>query len=116
MLVLVFLYSENFECVVVVCENFVGLVTQEYVFDVAFAEVLLGVVYGGKNVDKVLLCLDLCFRVQAVVAVAAVVLVVLFAEIVEQQFPAAYGAFGVGCRLAQELAADVLFGNGFAFH
>ena len=98
------------------CENFVGLVTQQNVFYVVFAEVFFCSLYCRQYVEQVFFGFDFCFGVQAVVAVAAVFLVLLFAEIVQQQFTPAHGTFGVGCRLAQELAADILFGNGFAFH
>ena len=52
----------------------------------------------------------------AVVAGAAVVLVVGLAEIVQQDAPAAQTRLGVVFRLAQELAADLLLGEGFALH
>ena len=54
--------------------------------------------------------------VQAVVAAVAVVLLVVFAEVVQQQLPAALARFGVGGDLGQQLAADLLLGDRLALH
>ena len=34
----------------------------------------------------------------------------------EQHLTTTYRRFGIGSRLCQQLASDILFGNGFAFH
>ena len=51
---------------------------------------------GFEHGAEQLLCLNLFFGVQTVVAVAAVLFGVLFAKVVEQHFAAAYRRFGVG--------------------
>ena len=53
---------------------------------------------------------------QTVVAVVAVVSVILLAEVVQQHLAAAHTGLGVCCGFCQQLSADVLFSNGFAFH
>ena len=53
---------------------------------------------------------------QTVVAVAAVVLVILFAEIMQQQLPATYRRLGIRGRFLQQLAAYILLGHGLALH
>ena len=63
-----------------------------------------------------LLCFNLLFRVQTVVAHTAIVFRIFFAKVVEQQFAAANRRFGVCFGLLQQLSAYVLFGNGLAFH
>ena len=53
---------------------------------------------------------------QAVVAALAVVLLVILAEVVEQQLPAAGTGLGVGHHLVEQLAAYLLLGHGLALH
>ena len=52
----------------------------------------------------------------AVVAVAAVLLGVLLAEIVQQRLAAAHRTLGVGDRLEQQQLPDLLLGDGLALH
>ncbi len=65
---------------------------------------------------QLLLNFDLGFRVAAVVAVAAVTLRVLLAEVVQQRLAAAHRALGIGYRLQKEQFADLLLGNRLAVH
>ena len=60
--------------------------------------------------------IDLRFGIAAVVAVAAVVLGIVLAEIVQQRLAAAHRTLGVGNRLQQQQLADLLFGDGLALH
>ena len=53
---------------------------------------------------------------QAVIAVVTVISVVLLTKIVEQHLTTTDGGLGVGCRLLQQLATDILFCNGFPLH
>ena len=59
---------------------------------------------------------DLWTRIAAVVAVAAVFLRILLAEVVQQRLAAAHRTLGVGHRLLQQQFADLLFGDGLALH
>ena len=59
---------------------------------------------------------DLRLGVAAVVAVAAVVLGILFAKVVQQRPAAAHRTLGIGDRFEQQQLADLLFGDGLALH
>ena len=60
--------------------------------------------------------IDLRFGMTAVVAIAAVVLRILLAEIVQQRLAAAHRTLGIRDRLLQQQFADLLFGDRFALH
>ena len=60
--------------------------------------------------------IDLRFGMTAVVAIAAVVLRILLAEIVQQRLAAAHRTLGIGDRLLQQQFADLLLGDRFALH
>ena len=53
---------------------------------------------------------------QAVVAVAAVVLRIFLSEVMQEDASSAYRRLGVCRRLLQELLSDVLFRHGLALH
>ena len=59
---------------------------------------------------------ELLLGIEAVVAHTAVLLRIVFAEVVEQDLAAALVGFGVGDRLHQQLLADLLLGDGLALH
>ena len=59
---------------------------------------------------------DLWTRIAAVVAVAAVLLRILLAEIVQQRLAAAHRTLGIRDRLLQQQFADLLLGDRFALH
>ena len=63
-----------------------------------------------------LAAVETLLRMQAVVAVAAIVLAVILAEIVEQHLAAALVGLGVGHRVPQQLTAYLLLGNRLALH
>ena len=59
---------------------------------------------------------DLRFGIAAVVAVAAVLLGILLAEVVQQCLAAAHRTLGIGDRFEQQQLADFLLGDGLALH
>ena len=65
---------------------------------------------------QLLLAVEAGFGMEAVVAAAAVVLGIILAEVVQEQFPAALAGFGIGDRFPEQLFADFLFRDGFALH
>ena len=81
--------SEVFQLVVVVTRHFGGLVAVEYIYDMFRFVFLVHLLDGLQRYLKQLARIHLFVGLPAVVAVAAVVLVVLFAEIVQQQLAAA---------------------------
>ena len=79
-------------------------------------EILLHRIHGLQHDEQLLLAVDLGLRVQAVVAVAAVVGFIFLAEIVEEHFPPAYRRLGIGSRLLEQLPPDILFGHRLSLH
>ena len=108
--------AEEFEFVVLVALDQGRLLASEYACEMLDLEVLRKT--GDEVDDKlhVLAAVEYGLRVEAVVAATAVLLSVFFAEVVEQQFPAALARLGVCHDLVQELAADFLLGHGLALH
>ena len=68
----------------------VGAATLDEVDDILLAEILLERQHRLEGYHQLLLCLYPLLGVQTVVAVAAVVLVIFLAEVVEQYASAAY--------------------------
>ena len=66
-----------------VSQNLVGLAAHDEVDDIVRTEVLLDGEYGFQCGDELLACFHAGAGVQTVVAILAVVLGVLFAEVVE---------------------------------
>ncbi len=56
------------------------------------------------------------FGMPAIIAVPAVLLGILLAEVMEQGLAAAHGTFGVGDGLDEQQLADFLLGDGLALH
>ena len=99
-----------------VCYDLFCRVADEHIDDVRCLEVLLRIAHDDEHRDEVLCCLDALFRMQAVVAVLAVVGFIFLAEIVEEHASAADRGLGVGSCLLQQLSADVLFSHGLSLH
>ena len=108
--------AELFELVVFVRGDVVGEVTADEIDDMVLSEVLFQHVDGIQHDLQSHHCLAFLLRMQAVVAILAVVLVVAFAEIVEQHFPSADARLGVGGGFLQQLPANVLLCDGFSLH
>ena len=79
-------------------------------------EALLDSIDDAQYEEQFVACLDLFARMQAVVALAAVVGFVFFSEIMEQEFASADGCLGVGSCFLKQLPTDVLFCYGLALH
>ena len=79
-------------------------------------KIFLQFLNSKEHDDKCVLRLLFRLRMQAVVTIAAVILRIFLAEIMEQHLTTTNRRFGIGSRLCQQLAPDILFGNGFAFH
>ena len=58
---------------------------------------------------------EFLLRMEAIVAILAVVLLHHLAEIMEQLFPPANRGFGIGDGFEEELLGDLLFGHAFPF-
>ena len=63
-----------------------------------------------------LMAVEAGLRMQAVVAAAAVVLGVVFPEVIEKELPAALAGFGISNCFLEELPADFLLCDGFPLH
>ena len=112
----VFASSELFKLVVMMRHNVVRCASFDKVDDVILTESLLNGKQRTQHNEQCLLAVALHLGMQTVVAVAAIVLGVLLAEVVQQQFAATYRRLGISCGLLKELSADVLFGHWLAFH
>ena len=88
----------------------------QYILYIIVFKILLSVPDGLQHIEQFARGVDLLLGMEAVVAVAAIVLVILLAEVVEQQFAAAYGALGVAGRGFEQLAPDVLLGYRLPLH
>ncbi len=97
-------------------QNLVGLLTGNKVDDIIAAEVLLDGQDRVQYNHKLLLSLYLRLRMQTVVAVAAVVLIVLLTEIVQQHLSATDRCLGIGGCLHQQLSTDILFCHRLTLH
>ena len=108
--------TEEVVVLVLVGKDLLGLAADDEVFDIVGTEILLDGFYHLQRQHQLVLGLDLRLRMQTVVAVATVVLVVGLTEIVEQHLTPADAGLGVGGRLLQQLAPDILFSNGLPLH
>ena len=108
--------TEQVVVLVLVGDDLLGLAADDEVHDVVGAEVLLDGLDDLQRQHQLVLGLNLGLRVQTVVAVMAVLLLVVLAEVVQQHLTATNGGLGVGGRLLQQLATDVLLGHGLALH
>ena len=96
--------------------HLVGLSAANEVDDVVGTELLFDGLYGGEYAAQFFRGFYLLLWVQTVVALAAVLLRVVLAEVFEQQSAAADGRLGIGCRFLQQVAADLLFRSLLAVH
>ena len=88
----------------------------QHIDQVVGLELVADVAQGFEGHLQGRLGIDLRLRIAAVVAVAAVVLGIVLAEIVQQRLAAAHRTLGIGDRLQQQQLADLLFGDGLALH
>ena len=93
----------------------VGL-SGKYIGQMVHFEILFHGVHQFQYCRQIFLALEELFRVQAVVAVAAVLLGVVFSEIVEQNLSPAPVGLGVGYGLQQQLFSYLLLGQRLALH
>ena len=114
--VVVFSGPEQFQCVVFVgFDHGIGLSRQD-----------IGQVFQFETLRKgfdeldhqahVFFPVEPHLGVEAVVAGPAVVREIIFAEVIQQQFPAALAGFGVGDGFVQELLADLLLRHRLPLH
>ena len=114
--VFIFARAKLIEVLMLMGHNLVGVATCDEVDDIVAAEVLLDGHNGLKCDDQLVACVNLGAWTQTVVTVAAVVLVVLLAKIVQQHLAATDTGLGVCSRFLQQLSADILLGHRFALH
>ena len=116
LVVFVLAFTKLLQLVVLMRNNVVGGMSAHEVNDVVLPEVLLDGKNGLEHDDESVLALALLLRMQAVVAVLAVVLVVFLTEVMQQHLTTAHTRLGIGGSLLQQLATDVLLGHGLSLH
>ena len=89
-----------------ITHHFCRLVAVKYIYDVFRTVFLVYLLDGLQRNLQQLACVHHLIGLPAVVAVTAFVLVVLLAEIVQQQFSAAYGTLRITLRLKQQLVTN----------
>ena len=105
-LVLIACGAEVLKVVMMITHHFGGLVPVKDIYDMFRFVFLVYLLDGLKCQLQQLARIHLFIYLAAVVAVAAVVLVVFLAEIVQQQFAPAYSALRITLRLEQQLVPD----------
>ena len=90
--------------------------TRQHIHQIVALELVADVAQSLQKHLQRGLGVDLGTRIAAVVAVAAVLLRIFFAEVVQQRLAAAHRTLGVRHRLQQQQFADLLFGDGLALH
>ena len=115
-LVHVFTCTKQFQFVVLVGKDVVGVPSGHKVDDIIHPEILFHGGHGLQHDGESLFALNLGLGVHTVVTASAVVLVVFFAKVVQQHFASAHRRLCVCGSFLQQLSADVLLGHGFAFH
>ena len=112
----IFARAELFQILVLVSQYLLGVTPRNKVDDVIAAEVFLDSQYSLQGDDQLVAGLDLRRGMQTVVAVAAVILGIFLAEIVQQHLSPANRCLGIGGRLLQQLSANVLLSHRLSFH
>ena len=108
--------GKQVELFVAVCYHVVCLVAHEDVDDVLRLEAFLDGIDDAQDEEQLVAGLHFLARMQTVVALAAVVGGVLFAEVMQEELASADGRLGIGGCLLQQLSPDVLFCDGLALH
>ena len=116
LLVLILASTELVEVLMLMSHYLVGVATHNEVDNIVGTEVLLDSQDGLKHDDQLFLGINPCARMQTVVAVATVVLVVCLTKIMKQHLTTTDGGLSIGCRLLQELAANVLLSHRLPLH
>ena len=116
LVVFVLTFAKLLQLVVLMRNNVVGGMSAHEVNDIVLTEILLDGKNGLEHDDESVLALALLLRMQAVVAVLAVVLVVFLTEVMQQHLATAHTRLGIGGSLLQQLATDVLLGHRLSLH
>ena len=108
--------AEDLQFVVLVALYLGRGVTHHHMGDIFGLEALPQGEYRINGGTQLLSRLDAFLGLEAVVAVATVVLIVGLAEVVQQGAPAAHRRLGIVARLEQQLFADFLLRYGLTLH
>ena len=108
--------TEVFELFVVMAHDVVGCASLHEVDDIVLAERLLHGDDSLQHYQQRLLAVALHLRMQTVVAVAAILVRIFLAEVVQQHLASAHRCLGVCGSLLQQLLAYVLLSHGLALH
>ena len=108
--------SEQFVVLMLMGNDFFCLTTDNKILDIVGTEILLDSLNDLQRQDQLVLRLNLCLRMQAVIAIVTIILVIGLSEIVKQHLPTAHAGLSVGGRLLQQLPSYVLLCNGLALH
>ena len=107
--------AEILQVIVVITHHLGCCVAVQYIYDMLRFMFLVHLLDGLQCQLQQLACIHLLVGLATIVAVTALVLVILFAEIVEQQLTPAYGALGVTLRLEKQLVSDTYLFGRFVF-
>ena len=98
------------------CEDLFCLLTHDEVDNIIATEVLLDEHNDLQDGNQLVHCLNLCLRMQTVVAIATVILVVGFTKIVEEHLSTTYARLGIGSRLYEQLTTYILLCHRLSLH
>ena len=108
--------SEAAEHFVAMCDDVVRLVADQDIDDVLRLEAFLDGIDDFEHQQELVASFHSFARMEAIVALAAVLGLVLLSEVMQEELASADGRLGVCCRLLQQLPTDILLCNGFALH
>src|SRR6188768_489271 len=101
-------FSEHLKLVVLMKLHGVFSFAHDHVHDMVAGKFFLNSFYCFKNRLNFLLSVKFLFRMQTIITASAVVLVVMFAEIIQQHLSAAHTCFSKTDSFQDELLANFL--------
>ncbi len=116
LLIIVLTAAENLQLVVFERLNLGSQFSNEHIDHVIGFELFLQSADHFEHGAQLLFSLDLFFRIQTVITIAAIILRIFLAEIMKEHLSTANGCLGISSRFQQELFSDFLFSNGFSLH